>query len=136
MKRNRVAIFGVAVLIVLMVGVPTAVFAHHSNAMFDRDKTITLEGTITDVAWGNPHTLFFLDAKPVDQPNAAVHNWSFTAQSVSGQRRMGWQEDTIKVGDKVRVTGYGRKDGKLHLLFVGITDEKGHQFGSPASDSD
>src|SRR5258706_9487721 len=30
--------------------------AHHSFAMFDADKTMTLNGTVTDFEWTNPHS--------------------------------------------------------------------------------
>ena len=128
MKRNRMATVGVAAAGLLLLALVTPIVAHHSTTMFVSDKTTTLEGTMTEVAWGNPHSLFFLDAKPIDQPNAAVQNWSVGAPSPSRLTRMGWQRDTIKAGDKVRITGFARKDGKPQILFIEVTDEKGHRF--------
>ena len=125
MKRNRVAIAGVGLLALVLA---TPIVAHHSTTMFVSDKTITLEGTMTEVAWGNPHSLFFLDAKPVEQPNVPMKNWSVEAPSPRRLTTLGWQRDTIKAGDKVRITGFARKDGKPQILFIEISDDKGHHF--------
>ena len=128
MKRNRVATFAVAAVGLFLLALATPIVAHHSTTMFVSDKTITLEGTMTEVAWGNPHSLFFLDAKPVEQPTAAVKNWSVEAPSPRRLTVLGWQRDTIKPGDKVRLTGFARKDGKPQILFIEISDDKGHHF--------
>jgi len=131
MTRNRGVVLGVAALGILLVALATPTLAHHSTTMFVQDKTITLEGTLTDVAWSNPHSLFFLDAKPIDQPNAAVQNWSVEAPNPRILTRLGWERDTIKAGDKVQIKGYARKDGRPQILFIEIRDDKGHHFYSP-----
>jgi hypothetical protein len=128
MKRNRVATFAVAAVGLFLLALATPIVAHHSTTMFVNDKTITLEGTMTEVAWGNPHSLFFVDAKPIDQPSAAAKNWSVEAPSPRRLNAIGWQRDTIKAGDKVRITGFARKDGKPQILFIEISDDKGHHF--------
>ena len=128
MKRNQVATFAVATVGLFLLALATPIVAHHSTTMFGNDKTITLEGTMTEVAFGNPHSLFFLDAKPLEQPGAAVKNWSVEAPSPRRLTAIGWQRDTIKPGDKVRITGFARKDGKPQILFIEISDDKGHHF--------
>ena len=130
MKRN--AVFGVVVLGVLLGGVATAVFAHHSmSAKYDIGRTITIEGTLTEVAWGNPHSWLFLDAKPVGQSNAVVKNWSVEAPGATGMVRVGWQKDTMKAGNKVTITGFPRRDGKPEMAFVELNDDLGHHFRMP-----
>ncbi len=128
MTRNRGVAVGVAALGILLVALATPILAHHSTTMFGNDNTITLEGTMTEVAWGNPHSLFFLDAKPVEKPNEPMKNWSVEAPNSRRLTAMGWQRETIKAGDKVRITGFARKDGKPQILFIEISDEKGHHF--------
>ena len=128
MKRN--AVFGVVVLGVLLGA--TAVFAHHSmSAKYDVGKTVTIEGTLTEVAWGNPHSWIFLDAKPVSQPSAAVKNWSVEAPGATGMVRVGWQKDSVKAGYKVTIIGYPRRDGKPEMAFTELTDDHGHHFSVP-----
>lgn len=134
MTRNRGVAVGVAALGVLLVALATPILAHHSTTMFTNDATITLEGTLTEVAFANPHSLFFLDAKSVENPDEAMKNWSVEAPSPRRLTGMGWQRDTIKAGDKVRITGYARKDGKPQILFIEISTDKGHHFSQKRED--
>jgi hypothetical protein len=132
MNSHKIILNSAMLGVVLFVGAP--ILAHHSTAMFVRDSTITIEGTLTEVAWANPHSLFFLDGKPVDQPNAAVRNWSVESPSSRQLIAMGWQRDTIKPGSKVKVKGYWRKDQKPQILFIEITDDNGHHFTTQRTD--
>src|ERR1700761_2553388 len=50
MSWNRTFLY--AGLLVLLVG---RVDAHHSGAMFDRAKTVTLQGTVKEFLFTNPH---------------------------------------------------------------------------------
>ena len=130
MKRN--AVLGGVVLGVLLGGAATAVFAHHSmSAKYDIGKTIAIEGTLTEVAWGNPHSWLFLDGRPVGQPDAAVKNWAIEAPGAPGMVKIGWQKDTIKAGYKVTITGYPHKQGKPEMVFTELTDNQGHHFSLP-----
>jgi len=133
MKLERLASFGVSMLGVVLVGLATPGWAHHSTTMFEPNKTIAIEGTITEVAWGNPHSVFFVDAKPVGQ-EAPIKNWTVEAPNPRQMTSMGWQQDTLKAGDKVKVTGFQRKDGKAQMLFIELTDEKGHRFATKRGD--
>src|SRR5689334_21394124 len=45
---------GLAAAAVAMYAIPA--FAHHSFAMFDADKKVTLEGTVKEFQWTNPHS--------------------------------------------------------------------------------
>jgi len=128
MKCNRYTVFGAAMSGIVLVFLAAPVLSHHSTAMFIRNNPITIEGTLTEVAWANPHSLFFVDAKPMDQPNAAVRNWSVESPSSRQLTAMGWERDTIKVGSKVKVKGFWRKDQRPQILFIEITDENGHHF--------
>ncbi len=134
MTRNRETAVGVAVLGFLLVALATPALAHHSTTMFVNDKTITLEGTLTEVAFANPHSIFFLDAKSVENPNEPPKNWSVEAPSPRRLVGMGWQRDTINAGDKVRITGYARKDGKPQILFIEISTDKGIHFSQKRKD--
>ena len=112
------------------------VFAHHSFAAeYDRNKPITLTGTVTKVEWMNPHARFYADVK---DDAGKVTNWEFELGSPNGLARRGWTRNSMKQGDQVTVDGYVAKDGsnlanarnvKLadgRKLFAGSTDD-----GSP-----
>src|SRR5687767_4900487 len=56
--RSLIARTGVAAVL----GVASSVVvAHHSFAMFDQTKQVTVIGTVTEVQWTNPHVWVFLD---------------------------------------------------------------------------
>jgi Family of unknown function (DUF6152) len=83
--------------------------AHHSfAAQYDRDKPITLKGTVTRLEWANPHVYFYID---VADANGARANWAIEAQAPSVLYRAGWRKDSTKIGDAVTVDGFLAKDG-------------------------
>ena len=83
--------------------------AHHSFAAeFDANSPIELTGTVTKVAWANPHTFFYID---VENPDGAIANWALELGSPNGLMRRGWTRDSMKLGDVVTVTGWRAKDG-------------------------
>ena len=85
--------------------------AHHSFAAeFDANTPIELTGTVTKVAWNNPHTFFYID---VQAPDGKVQNWALEMGSPNGLMRRGWTRDSMKIGDVVSVTGSRAKDGSF-----------------------
>jgi Family of unknown function (DUF6152) len=87
------------------------VFAHHSfSAEFDRNKAVTVTGTVTKVEWENPHARFYIDAK--DEATGKVVNWDFELASPNGLMRRGWTRNSMKIGDLITVTGYGAKNAE------------------------
>ena len=75
--------------------------AHHSFAMFDQEKTLTLEGTVKEFQWTNPHTWLQLVVK--DPVTGREQEWGLEAQSVAIQTRMGWTRHSLSPGDHVVV---------------------------------
>ena len=86
-------------------------FAHHSGAMFDNTKQITLHGTVKDYQWTNPHVHIFLlaDAEKAGDPPV---EWSIEATSPGNLTRMGWTKRTVHPGDKVTVVLSPLRDGE------------------------
>jgi hypothetical protein len=104
MSRSVAAV--VAVMALWAVGRP--VIAHHSfAAQYDREKTITLNGTVTRVEWMNPHVYFYMDVKDT----TGVVHWAVEGGAPTSLYRAGWRKDSLKAGDVVTVHGFLARDG-------------------------
>lgn len=82
--------------------------AHHSFAMFDRDRPTRITGTIKEFQWVNPHSWIQVMAPY----KGKVAEWSIEGRSPNVLARRGWKRDTLKPGDKVTLTIYPLKSGK------------------------
>jgi hypothetical protein len=82
--------------------------AHHSFAMFDSDKTVTIQGTVKEFQWTNPHCWVQLDVM-----NAAggSDEWSIEGGSPNSLGRQGWKAASLKPGDSVAITIHPLKNG-------------------------
>ena len=107
MKATRHLVAGLAVL---AIAVPAA--AHHSFAMFDQKKIMTVEGTVTTFQWTNPHAFIELDA--------GGKHWSLELNSPNNLKRQGWTRAALKRGDKVTVRFNPLRDGHPGGLFLDV----------------
>ena len=116
--------------VVLFFCVVFSAFAHHSQTLFDTTKTVTYQGTISRVSWSNPHVYFFIDAATTaGGTGAPMERMGIEGPGpTSLEKNFGWTKETLKVGDKVMVTGSPRKDGKPNLLLTGVTLPNGTKF--------
>ncbi len=92
---------------VAVLGVAAPAFAHHSFAMFDSSKTMTLVGTVKEFQWTNPHTWIQVNVPT----NGKVVEWSIEGGSPNGLARRGWKSSIMKPGDKITVVISPMKDG-------------------------
>jgi hypothetical protein len=111
---------------VLLTGA-TSALAHHSFAMFDTTKTVTLVGTVTAFEWTNPHAYIELD---VPGENGAVKHWSIELGSPSILQQGGWKFKDLKYGDKVTAVVNPLKDGQAGALLSRITMPDGRVLGN------
>ncbi|WP_404712301.1 DUF6152 family protein [Sphingomonas sp. MMS24-J13] len=81
--------------------------AHHSYAMFDGNKVITLKGTVDEFRWTNPHVALFV--KVEGAPEAV---WAVELTSPGNLTRLGWARSSVKPGDKVEVEINPLRDGQ------------------------
>ena len=103
-------------------------FAHHSFAMFDQSKQVTLKGTVREFQWTNPHAWIHLDV-----PNASggVDSWQVELNSPNNLKRQGWKSTSLMAGEKVTLMLNPLKDGTKGGLFISVTLPDGTVLGDP-----
>jgi Family of unknown function (DUF6152) len=127
MKARNLLMF-IVVAVMMISAVPLA-SAHHSFAAeYDADKPVTLTGSVTKMAWINPHSWIYIDVK---KPDGTVENWAIEAGPPGTLIRAGFTKDSLAGGTVIKVNGFRAKDGALRangrditlpdgrLLFVG-----------------
>ena len=101
-------------------------WAHHSGAMFDRGKTTTITGTITEFNWTNPHSSMKVEVTT----DGKTESWAIEMNSPNNLVREGWKRTTLKPGDKVTVTINPLREGKPGGWYVAIKLPDGKQLGT------
>jgi hypothetical protein len=101
--------------------------AHHSFAMFDAEKTITVSGTVKEVEWTNPHAWLRVMLK--DNASGKDLLWGFEMGPPAQQIRRGWEPDSLKPGDKVTLQMHPLKDGSRGGQLVNATLPDGRTVG-------
>lgn len=110
MTRNALRLMSALTLVtsLALAGSPAA--AHHSfDAEYDSKKPITVTGFVTKLDWINPHAYVYIDTT---DDSGKVRNYRIEMGPPYALVRGGWKRDTVKIGDKVTVTGAAlAKDG-------------------------
>jgi hypothetical protein len=109
--------------LVAMFAVPG--FAHHSGAMFEKVKTITVEGVVKQFQYTNPHSWLLVDVKNKD---GSVTTWGFEAEGPSTLQRAGIRPSDFAVGTKLKITGHPMRDGSPAAAWVDAVRADGKRF--------
>jgi len=121
MKKLTVIVAGVWVLLAA-----ASVLAHHSPVMFDRSKKQTINGTVKEFIWTNPHASIQVD---VVNAQGVSETWGVEMNSPNNLVKQGWKSTILKGGDKVSVVGNPLRAGEHGLLFLSIKLPDGRVLG-------
>lgn len=117
----------ISIAVSLAAAIVAPAFAHHSFAMFDADKTVTVTGTVKELEWTNPHA--WLRVTLMDQATGKPTQWAFEMGPPAQQIRRGWKSDSLKMGDKVTLRMHPLKDGSRGGQLVDATLPDGRTVG-------
>jgi hypothetical protein len=117
---------GVAGAAIVLGAVPA--LAHHSFARFDADRQVTLQGTVQEFQWTNPHAWVILT---VDRKGRA-EQWAIEMNGPNGLARQGWRPKTLTPGMPVTLTVHPLRDGTNGGQFMEITLPDGTVMGGAA----
>jgi len=102
--------------------------AHHSFAMFDNKKEMTLNGTLKELQWTNPH--IWVQVMVPDAATGKEVEWSIEGGSPNNLSRRGWSRNAMKAGDKVVVLIHPLKNGEPGGSLMKLT-VNGKTVGGP-----
>jgi hypothetical protein len=109
----------------LALGVVSPALSHHSHAMFDHAKEVTVTGTVTEFVFRNPHVFLYVDSK--NENGEVVHYW-IEMSNIPNMIRRGIGQTTFKAGDTVTVNLYPLKDGRPGGSYVTIIAADGKTY--------
>ncbi|KPL69456.1 hypothetical protein SZ64_15890 [Erythrobacter sp. SG61-1L] len=123
-KRSGILAAALAFAVPLAIAAPA--MAHHSFAMFDQKKVMTLVGTVTEFQWTNPHAFIEIDVPS----GGKVTHWSIELNSPNNLKRQGWSRTSLKTGDKITLRMNPLRDGKKGGLFLDLKKADGKVLDS------
>ena len=99
--------------------------AHHSMAMFDIAKEVTLTGTVIKLQYTNPHIYLFVEI----EKDGKTQPLRVEGGSPSGLNRVGWNSKILQPGDKISVNMRPTKDGESNFgMLVSVTKADGSKL--------
>jgi len=115
--KNKLSIcFGLAAALLTISGLA---FAHHGSIVsYDIHKIVSMEGTVTEFQWRNPHVYVMYDVKDAQ---GKVVNWGAETHSpIVCENEDGWSKSTLKPGDKITISVFPSKIGTARGLLAKI----------------
>jgi hypothetical protein len=110
--------------------------AHHSQAIYDRQREVKVEGVVTRFLWAMPHA--YIDISTPDEGAESV-TWTIETGGPPGLTRSGWTPRTLVPGDHVTVIGNpSRNPERRTALLKSVVKADGSLLslsGSPAADT-
>ena len=104
--------------------------AHHSFAMFDAGKRITVAGTVKEFQWTNPHAFILM---MVTNGQGQLDQWAVEMGGPGGLARQGWVPKTLKPGMSISVIMHPLREGHGGQ-FLAVTLPDGTQLGNPETE--
>jgi len=130
-RARKLRLTPFSAFVALCLAMAPAVWAHHSQSEYDSRKKVEVEGTVSKVEWKSPHAWIHVDV--INDKGEKV-NWHFELPSPNTLMRRGWTRDSLKPGDRIKVTGSPArnypdigiattiKDSSGKALFTGVTE--------------
>jgi len=119
----RLILIPLAVVVLLA---STPLLAHHgAAAAFDVTKTITVQGTMTEFLFVNPHVQLYFERK---NDKGDIEKWQGALTAPSKLSRAGWNKRTLQPGDQVKVTGNPARNGSNSIWIRTLVGPKGESL--------
>jgi hypothetical protein len=104
---------------VAMLTVPAA--SHHSFAMFNQREIMTIEGTVSEFQWTNPHAFIELE----ERRGTSTRRWAIELNSPNNLTRQGWRRTSLRPGERISLRMNPLRDGSPGGLFLDLRKADG-----------
>ena len=95
---------------------------HASNLDYDEDNIGTIEGTVQDIFWSNPHIHFYLT---VINDDGESEVWDMEGPNLSSLGRQNVTRDSVQIGETIEITGTLGRDGRKRIWATTIRKPDG-----------
>ena len=100
--------------------------AHHAfSPVYDGKRTITVDGVVTQFRFVNPHAMMLMEVK---DKTGKVETWNVEFAGRLNLEEAGWNAQTIKPGEHVKVTGNPAWQSAQRMAFVKLVRADGTQL--------
>jgi hypothetical protein len=104
-RRSNFLLFGVLCV--------QSLYAHHSDAVYDREQIVAFEATVVRYAFRNPHIMIVVETE--DERGQTVE-WEVETGSTPIMLRSGWTRDLLSPGDTVNIRAHPMRSGQPHAI--------------------
>lgn len=103
----------------------TPLFAHHGRGFKYSDNEVSVKGTVSQVAWRNPHVRVFVDVK--DQAGKVV-TWEFEGAGTTNLAQQGYSRTTLKIGQEITAVVHPARNGTPEGHIVRFLNTEGKEI--------
>lgn len=111
----------------VMASLSAGAAAHHSFAMFDMSKEVTVKGTVKKFQWTNPHAYIQLVGKDASGKDV---EWSMEMGAPMYLYARGWRPGSLKAGMEISVTLNPLRNGKPGGVVRDVKSADGKPIGT------
>jgi hypothetical protein len=124
--KSKLLVLG-ALLMTIPLFVPFPLFAHHGgSSLYDLSKVMTVQATVTEFLWTNPHVEIGFDAK---DDKGKVRHWILEANSTPVMANRGWNRKTLAPGEIIKVSFNPSQRGGSVGRLIKLTKADGQELG-------
>jgi hypothetical protein len=109
----------------MALAVVSPALSHHSHAMFDHTREVSVTGTVTEFVFRNPHVFLYVDVK--SDSGEVVKYW-IEMSNIPNMIRRGIVQGTFKPGDAVTAKVHPLRDGRPGGNYVTIVAANGKLY--------
>jgi Family of unknown function (DUF6152) len=115
-KRAIFAMLGAVAGLGALAATTIPAASHHSFAMFNQREIMTIEGTVVEFQWTNPHAFIELQ----ERRGGATRLWSIELNSPNNLTRLGWRRNSLRPGEQVTLRMNPLRNGVPGGLFLDL----------------